>query len=91
MMKTVILICALGIARPDCSADTATSMIQGPDATGLASCGFLGQAYLASTSLADYLDDGHYMKILCTGGDVMKAGGAAKPQDLAQAEETAAR
>lgn len=73
MMKTVILICALGIARPDCSIDTAMSVIQGPDATNLASCGFLGQAFIADTAFADYVRDDHYLKILCTSGDRLEA------------------
>ncbi|MGI9494264.1 MAG: hypothetical protein ACR2QF_17875 [Geminicoccaceae bacterium] len=73
MMKTVILICALGMARPDCSTETAITVVQGPDATGLASCGFIGQAYLAETALADYLDGEHYLKILCTAGDRLDA------------------
>ena len=67
-MKTLILICALGLSRPDCSIETATAVIQGPEATNLAQCGFVGQAYLASTALAGYVEDGHYLKILCTAG-----------------------
>lgn len=73
MMNTVILICALSMTRPDCSTETAISVINGPDATSLASCGFLGQAYLADTTLADYLDGEHYLKILCTSDDQLDA------------------
>ncbi|MGH1482594.1 MAG: hypothetical protein ACRBM6_28415 [Geminicoccales bacterium] len=68
-MKTLILICALGTLRQDCSIETAAVVIQGPDAASLAQCGFLGQAYLADTALAAYVEDGHYLKILCTSGD----------------------
>lgn len=67
-MKTLILICALATLRQDCSIETATVVVQGPEAASLARCGFLGQAYLAGTSLADYVEDGHYLKILCTSG-----------------------
>lgn len=67
-MKTIILICALATFRQDCSIDTATVVVQGPDATNLAQCGFLGQAYLANTALTAYVEDGHYLKILCTSG-----------------------
>ena len=86
MMKTVILICALGIARPDCSIDTAMSVIQGPDATSLASCGFVGQAYLAETAFADYVREDHYLKILCTSDDRREAKPRIEPdhQDLAE-------
>lgn len=69
MMKTLILVCALATARPDCNPDTAMAVVQGPDAGGLANCGFVGQAYLADTALASYLDGEHYLKILCTAGD----------------------
>lgn len=81
MMKTVILICAIGMARQDCSTETAMTMIQGPDAGNLASCGFLGQAYLADTVFADYLDGDHYLKILCTAGDRLDAQAKAEPDD----------
>jgi hypothetical protein len=69
MMKTVILICAMSLPRPECSTETAISVVQGPEAGNLAQCGFVGQAYLADTALANYLDGEHYMKILCTAGD----------------------
>ena len=65
-MDVVILICALGIAQPDCSVSTAEAVIRGPEATGPAMCGLHGQAYIASTSLAGYLADGHYLKLNCT-------------------------
>lgn len=68
-MKTLILICALGTFRQDCSIEAATVVVQGPEATNLAQCGFLGQAYLADTTLAGYVEDGHYLKILCSSDD----------------------
>ncbi|MEM9670865.1 MAG: hypothetical protein AAF950_18305 [Pseudomonadota bacterium] len=73
MMKAVILICALSVSRADCSTETAISVIQGPEAGHLARCGFIGQAYLANTAMADYLDGEHYLKILCTAGDRLEA------------------
>lgn len=69
MMKTLILICALGMARNDCTPETSVAVLQGPDSSGLAQCGFLGQAYLADTAMANYLDGEHYLKTLCTAGD----------------------
>lgn len=69
MMKTLILVCALATARPDCNPETAMAVVQGPDAGGLANCGFVGQAYLADTAIANYLDGDHYLKILCMAGD----------------------
>ncbi len=78
MIKTLILICAVGIARPDCSEETAVSVVRGPDAGNLSQCGFLGQAYLADTVFAGYLDGDHYLKILCTAGDRLDAEAEAK-------------
>ena len=80
MMKTLILICALGMPRAECSIDSAVSVVQGPDASHLAQCGFLGQAYLASTAMANYLDGEHYPKVLCTAGGTLKADAGAEPK-----------
>ena len=66
MMKALLLICALSTPQADCSIDTATAVIQGPDATSLVECGLHGQAYIADGALAGYLSDGHYLKIACT-------------------------
>jgi len=88
MLKTVILVCALGMARPDCNVDNAISVVQGPEASHQAQCGFLGQAYLASTSMANYLDGEHYLKILCTSGDRLDAGVKPASNDQALAQTT---
>jgi hypothetical protein len=65
-MKSLILICALGLSHADCTIDSATVVLQGPEGGGPARCGFLAQAYLASTSIAGYLDDAHYLKVSCS-------------------------
>lgn len=65
-MDVLILICALGIANVDCSTDTATVVVQGPEAGGPATCALHGQAYIAGTAIAEYLRDGHYLKLACT-------------------------
>jgi hypothetical protein len=67
-METLLLICAIGLSRPDCTIETATTVVQGPKSTNLAQCGFVGQAYLADTALAAYVENGYYLKILCTSG-----------------------
>ena len=69
MMKTLILICGLGIPQPDCSMATAEVVIPGPDAQSLVGCGLHGQAYIAYGAIANYLDGNHYLKISCTAGD----------------------
>lgn len=69
MMKTLILVCAIGLPRGDCGVDTAVSVIQGPESGNPAMCALHGQAYLAETVLSDYLNGEHYLKIACTAGD----------------------
>ena len=66
MMKTLLLICALGMPRADCSMATAEAVIQRPDAGSLVHCGLRGQAYIAQGRIAGYLDGAHYLKITCT-------------------------
>jgi hypothetical protein len=71
MMKALLLICALSTPHADCSVDTATAVIQGPDASSLVECGLHGQAYIAEGALAGYLDDAHYLKVACTSRQVL--------------------
>jgi hypothetical protein len=66
MMKTLLLICALGVPRGDCNVDTAEAVVQGPETQSLVTCGLHGQAYIAEGALAGYLQDGNYLKISCT-------------------------
>ncbi len=66
MMKTLLLICALGVPQGDCDIETAAAVIQGPEAPSLVTCGLHGQAYIAEGALAGYLEDGHYLKIACS-------------------------
>jgi hypothetical protein len=68
MMKTLLLICALGTPQPDCSIETAVAVVQGPDAESVVVCGLHGQAYIAEGAIAGYLDGTHYLKITCTSG-----------------------
>jgi hypothetical protein len=68
-MKTLLLICALGVSHGDCSVDTAEVVVQGPESRSLVICGMHGQAYLAEGALAGYLDGDHYLKITCTPDD----------------------
>jgi hypothetical protein len=69
MMKTLILICGLGIPQPDCSMTTPEVVILGPEAQSLVECGLHGQTYLAYGAVANYLDGNHHLKIACTAGD----------------------
>jgi hypothetical protein len=68
LMKTLLLICTVGTGHADCSTKTAEAVIQGPDAESLVECGLHGQAYIAGGALAEYLDNGHYLKVACTSG-----------------------
>jgi hypothetical protein len=73
MMKTLLLICAIGTPQPDCSTATAVAVIQGPDTMSLVECGLHGQAYIAHGAIAGYLDGAHYLKITCTSGEPLRA------------------
>jgi hypothetical protein len=73
MMKTLLLICSLGTAQPDCSVATAEAVIDGPDAMSLVACGLHGQAYIADGAIAGYLDGAHYLKVTCTSGPLVRA------------------
>jgi hypothetical protein len=79
MVKTLLLICALGISQGDCNVDSATAVIQGPDAPSLVTCGLHGQAYIAEGALAGYLADRHYLKIACTAGRRVRPALAERP------------
>jgi hypothetical protein len=91
MMKTLLLICALGTPQADCSIDSAEAVIQGPDTTSLVQCGLHGQAYIAHGAIAGYLDGAHYLKITCSSGDraaapaIRPVQSAEEPRSTAQA------
>lgn len=80
-MKSLVLICALGLSHADCSVETATVVIQGPESGGPAQCGFLAQAYLAGTSVAGYLDGNHYLKVTCAPDGPRRADADGDPAD----------
>lgn len=88
VMKTLILICTLATLRQDCTIETAAAVVQGPEASGLVQCGFLGQAYLAHTALASYVEDGHYLKILCTSGQRRNPAPLHSDEEVATAVES---
>ena len=68
MLKIMILVCASGIAQANCNTESAAAVIQGPDVPNAMMCGLHGQAYLADTALAAYVEDGHYLKLRCAAG-----------------------
>jgi hypothetical protein len=82
-MKSLLLICALGLSHADCTIDSATVVLQGPEGGGPARCGFLAQAYLASTSIAGYLDDAHYLKVSCSPESPRRADARGKGKPIA--------
>jgi len=65
MYQVLLLICALGLQRSECTPYTALDVIQGPEASNLAACGLQSQAYLASTAIGLALGGREYPKILC--------------------------
>ncbi|HEY9537852.1 MAG TPA: hypothetical protein VIS03_09695 [Kiloniellaceae bacterium] len=57
--------CSVALAPEDCQADTAVSVITGPDAPNALMCGLNGQAYVASTALAAKRNN-EYFKVRCS-------------------------
>jgi hypothetical protein len=68
MLKVILLICAANIAPGDCRPETATYLLNGPDATNEVSCGMQSQAYLAQTWIGRSLAEDEYLKIVCLRG-----------------------
>jgi hypothetical protein len=62
----LILVCSTSFAMPDCSVDTATDVVYGPEANSIFECGYSGQALIASTALGPGLGKDQYLKIICT-------------------------
>jgi hypothetical protein len=91
MLKILILICATGLSQADCSIDTATAVVQGPQAASLMECGLHGQAYLANTALAGYVADGHYLKIRCEPSVIARRPPSRPAGDLRTAGDPAIR
>ena len=65
MITPLILICALSIARADCTPDTAEVVVLGPEVATVWQCQLYGQAYIATGPIADHLDGSTYLKVVC--------------------------
>ncbi|HEX6144038.1 MAG TPA: hypothetical protein VFZ01_15070 [Geminicoccaceae bacterium] len=85
-MKALILVCASALSPGDCTTETAAAVIQGPDVGGPVSCALHGQAYLAETPLARYLDGGHYLQIVCEPANRLRQARAGGPSRVTVAQ-----
>lgn len=72
-VTAVVLLCAMAVVQtPDgldgrrCTVDTASDIIQAPDADGLAGCQFQSMAYIADTM--PKRTEGMFMRVMCTMG-----------------------
>jgi hypothetical protein len=65
MFKVLILVCSITLAPQDCKTDSAVAVIDGPDAPNELMCGLNGQAYIATTAIAEKRDD-EYFKVRCS-------------------------
>jgi hypothetical protein len=65
VFAVIMLICGTNISMPDCTVDTATDVVRGPDANSIFDCGYTGQAMIASTALGPGLGKDQYLKIVC--------------------------
>ncbi|MPZ12206.1 MAG: hypothetical protein GEU89_18645 [Kiloniellaceae bacterium] len=64
MFKILILVCSAALAPEECQINNASAVIQGPDAQNEVMCGLNGQAYLATTAIAEKRED-EYLKVRC--------------------------
>ena len=64
MFQILILVCAMNMSHANCQADNALDVIRGPEVPNELMCGFHGQAFLASTSIAPR-SGREYTKIQC--------------------------
>jgi hypothetical protein len=64
MFQMIILICSVSVPQPDCQPRTAIQVLRAAQlADGAAACGFGGQAFLASLSIAPGANE--YAKTIC--------------------------
>lgn len=82
MFQMMILVCALGVPRAQCQADTALDVLHGPQVVNELMCGLHGQAMMAGTSLIGR-NKGEYIKLTCA--RAKQVGNAVKRQDTAEA------
>lgn len=68
MMKTLLLVCAMTIPRPDCQEAAARVVIQGPDVPNEIMCGLKTQQFIAKTTIMifDPVRSDEYLKVMCT-------------------------
>lgn len=66
LIYVVVLVCSSAVARPDCQVETAIDVLVAPEVWTAASCGLQAQAYVAGSGLARNMEEGRYLKILCT-------------------------
>jgi len=64
MFKILILVCSAALAPEECQTNNASAVIDGPEAQNELMCGLNGQAYLATTAIAEKRED-QYLKIRC--------------------------
>lgn len=65
MFRIVILICSIQLSPADCQINSATDVINGPEAYDSVECGLYGQAYVAETALGERRRDDEYLKVSC--------------------------
>jgi hypothetical protein len=61
----IILICSAALARPDCTTDTASDMMQGLEASTPIDCAISSQALIAQSALGPDLGKDQYLKVVC--------------------------
>lgn len=64
MLQILILLCSTQLSPAACQADTATSVISGPQVASVMACGLQGQVMLAQTAALGRAP-GEYIKVTC--------------------------
>jgi hypothetical protein len=65
VFKPIILVCALGQAPWECTAETARLVVRGEPAHNETMCAMYGQFQLAGTSIGRALADDEFVKVMC--------------------------
>ena len=87
MMKTLLLICAIGTSHADCSMDTAAAVIQGPDAMSLVGMRPAWPSLHRAWRDRRVPRRRAYLKISCTSGRRLHAAAKAPTRSTAQATD----
>jgi hypothetical protein len=65
MFTVLILVCSINLSPAECRVQNALDVIRGPDADTAASCGVVGQTYVAGAAVTFHHRSDEYLKFVC--------------------------